>query len=490
MRSRLPLIFAALLAATGSTPGRASNPPNIVFIMTDDHAVSALGCYGNKLVRTPVLDRLAAEGVRFTRSFVTNSLCAPSRASVLTSTYSHINGIRGNSEAKDAIEHIDRSLPTYPQLLQKAGYATAIVGKWHLSDEPVGFDYSCVLPGQGLYFDPDFIENGKKRQIPGYATDITTDLALAWLKKQNAGKPFCLVLQHKAPHRPFLPPPRHAQLYSDREIPYPSTFDDDYATRKLAADAEDMRFEVSLEGDYKDLPEGLPPPAKKRWIFQRFVKDYYGAIAAVDESVGRVVAYLEQQRLLENTVIVYTTDNGFFVGDHGWYDKRFMYEPSIRVPMIVRAPGGVKGRTVDAMTLNIDVAPTLLDYAGLAPPASMQGRSLRTLVEGTVPPDWRKSIYYTYYDNSWAELVGKGPVARSDPSFQFLTPHRVGPHRGIRTVTHKLIEYYSDHGYWELFDLAQDPDELKNLYGQPGTERITGDLKQELSRLRNQYRDL
>lgn len=489
MKSRF-LVLAAILAAASEAVGLGATPPNIVFIMTDDHAVSALGCYGNKLVRTPVLDRLAAEGVRFDRSFVTNSLCAPSRASVLTSTYSHLNGIRGNSEAKDAIEHIDRSLATYPQLLQQAGYATAIVGKWHLSDEPVGFDYSCVLPGQGLYFDPDFIENGKPRKIPGYATDLTTDLALVWLKKQSAGKPFCLVFQHKAPHRPFLPPPRLAQLYADRELPYPPTFDDNYATRKLAAEAEDMRFDLSLEGDYKDLPPGLAPAAKKRWLFQRFAKDYYAAIAAVDESVGRVVAYLEQQKLLENTVIVYTTDNGFFVGEHGWYDKRFMYEPSLRVPMIVRAPGGRKGTAVDAMTLNLDIAPTLLDYAGIAPPASMQGRSLRRLVEGTVPADWRQSIYYAYYENSWAQLAGKGPEARSDPSFQFLTPHRVGPHRGVRTATHKLIEYYSDPGYWELFDLGRDPNELNNLYGQPGTERITAELKQELSRLRSQYRDL
>jgi arylsulfatase A-like enzyme len=421
---------------------------------------------------------------------VTNSLCAPSRAAVLTSTYSHINGIRGNSESKDAIEHIDRSLPTYPQLLQNAGYATAIVGKWHLSDEPVGFEYSCVLPGQGLYFEPDFIENGKKRKISGYATDVTTDLAIDWLMKQSDAKPFCLVLQHKAPHRPFLPPRRYTKLYERREIPYPATFDDDYATRRVAAAARDMRFEISLEGDYHDIPPGLEPKAKKRWIYQRFVKDYYGAIAAVDDSVGRVVAHLEQRKLLDNTVIVYTSDNGFFVGDHGWYDKRFMYEPSLRVPMIVRAPGGAKGTTVDAMTLNIDVAPTLLDYAEVTPPPSMQGRSMRGLVTGMVPSDWRKSVYYAYYENSWALLAGKGRAARSDPSFQFLTPHRVGPHRGIRTATHKLIEYYSDDGYWELFDLRQDPNELKNLYGKPGTGNITTELKQELMRLRRQYRDL
>jgi arylsulfatase A-like enzyme len=257
----------------------------------------------------------------------------------------------------------------------------------------------------------------------------------------------------------------------------------------VAAAAEDMRFDISLEGDYQDMPPGLDLPSKKRWIYQRFVKDYYGAIAAVDDNVGRVMSWLEQQDLLDNTVIVYTSDNGFFVGDHGWYDKRFMYEPSLRVPTIVRAPGGTRGRTVDVMTLNIDVAPTLLDYAGVTVPATMQGRSMRPLVEGTVPADWRKAVYYAYYENSWALLAGKGQVARSDPSFQFLTPHRVGPHRGIRTGTHKLIEYYSDGGYWELFDLLQDPNELSNIYGKPGTERITAGLKQELFRLRRQFRD-
>src|SRR4051812_13067713 len=330
------LVYLAGLLGFTVAAHAAQSRPNIVFIMTDDHAASAVGAYGNKLVRTPTLDRLAAEGVRFDRSFVTNSLCAPSRASVLTSTYSHRNGVRGNSEAADAIEHIDRTLPTFPELLHKAGYTTAIVGKWHLADPPVGFDYSCILPGQGLYFDPDFIENGTTKKIPGYATDITTELALTWLNGRDASRPFCLVLQHKAPHRPFQPPPRFAHLYDQRDIPYPATFDDNYATRKVAAEAEDMRFDISLAGDYPELPKNLNAAEKKRWIYQRFMKDYYGAIAAVDESVGRVVQWLEDQKQLENTVIVYTTDNGFFAGDHGWYDKRYMYEPSLRVPLIVR----------------------------------------------------------------------------------------------------------------------------------------------------------
>jgi arylsulfatase A-like enzyme len=480
-------VWLAIVAGVNATFGAVPRP-NLVFIMTDDHAVSALGCYGNRLVSTPHLDRLAADGMRFDRACVTNSLCAPSRSTVLTGTYSHINGVRGNSEATNAIERLDRSLPTFPQLLRDAGYTTAIVGKWHLADPPVGFDYACVLPGQGLYFDPEFIENGTRRKIPGYATDIATDLALDWLQRRDAARPFCLLLQHKAPHRPFLPPPRHADRHARQEIPFPSTFEDDYATRAVAAEAADMRIEESLAGDYPELPKNLSAAEKKRWIYQRFVKDYYGAIAGVDDSVGRVLGYLEENQLLGNTVVIYTSDNGFFVGDHGWYDKRYMYEPSLRVPLIIRAPGGARGQT-DALTVNIDVAPTLLDYAGVSAPRVMQGRSLRALVEGRKPADWRSSIYYAYYENSWALLVGRGREVLTDPSFQYLTPHRVGPHRGVRTATHKLIEYYSDPIYWELFDLTRDPQELRNLYGTPGTERLTAELKAELSRLRKEFRD-
>ncbi|MBM3726986.1 MAG: sulfatase [Acidobacteria bacterium] len=482
-RKALAALTAASLAC--SRPRR----PNILFVMTDDHAVGHVGCYGNKLVRTPNMDRLAAEGVRFDASFVTNSLCAPSRASVLTGAYSHINGIRGNSESKDNIEKFATGMATYPQLLRKAGYRTGIVGKWHLNQDPQGFDFWCVLPGQGLYFDPEFIDNGKRRKITGYATDITTDLAIEFLKQQPAEKPFCLVYQHKAPHRPFLPAPRHANLYEGTELPYPATFDDDYATRRVAREAEDMRFDISLAGDYKDLPAKLSPEARKKWIYQRFVKDYYGAIAGVDENLGRVLKQLEDSGQLDNTLIIYTSDNGFFVGDHGWYDKRFMYEPSIRVPMIVRAPGGRRGATSGRITLNIDIAPTILDYAGVEAPGAMQGRSLRPLIEGREPADWRQSMYYTYYEDSW-RLAGKGLEARSDPGFQFFTPHRIGPHRGVRTATHKLIHYYAEGDQWELFDLARDPNELRNLYGEPGTEAVTGTLKAELERLRAYYKDV
>ena len=476
--------------------GRAAKRPNVLFVMTDDHATSALGCYGNPLVRTPVLDRLASEGVRFTNAFCTNSLCAPGRAATITGTYSHRNRILGNSEMKGQEEHLDQSLPTFPRILQANGYRTALVGKWHMSDDPRGFDYWCVLPGQGVYFDPELIENGQRKKFTGYASDVTTDLALRFLEQAGSdragdGKPWCLVYQHKAPHRPFLPPPRHAKLYDGVELPYPATFDDDYATRKVAAAAEDMRFDLSLEPDYKkEIPKGLSAAAKKRWIYQRFVKDYYGAIAGVDDNLGRVLDHLRKTNQYDNTLVVYTTDNGFFVGEHGWYDKRFMYEPSLRIPLLVRPPGGIpSGRTTEAFALNIDYASTILDYTACPIPAEMQGRSLRPVLESPTPPaDWPTSIYYAYYENSWA-LAGKGKEAMSDPSFAFFTPHRIGPHRGVRTRTHKLIHYYSEGEYWELFDLVQDPNELNNLYGDPAVGALTGELKAEMTRLRRQYSD-
>lgn len=481
--------LAAGAGALASCARGGARRPNILYIMTDDQTAGEMSCAGNRILKTPNMDRLANEGVRFANCFVTNSLCAPSRATALTGCYSHINGVRGNSEAKDAPkELINPAITTYPQLLQKAGYNTAVIGKWHLSDDPEGFNYSCILPGQGEYFDPDFIENGTRKKFHGYSTDITTELALDFLEK-NTNSPFLLVYQHKAPHRPFKPAPRHAKLYDDIELPYPATFDDDYATRRLAKEAQDMRFDISLAGDYKDLPEGLSPEARKKWIFQRFVKDHYRATYGVDENLGRVLEFLDENRLAEDTLIIYTSDNGYFLGEHGWYDKRFMYEPSLRIPLLVRYPRlGVRGRVPEQMVQNIDFAPTILDFAGVPIPATMQGRSLRPLLEGKPPADWRRSIYYTYFENSWV-LHGKGREAMSDPGFAYFTAHRVSPHRGVRTGRHKLIQYYSEGDYWELFDLQTDPNELKNIYGDPAYASVTADLKQELTRLRQQYKD-
>ncbi len=286
-RDSLKAIAGATLASSACSRGKRR--PNILYIMTDDHVPAAMSCYGNKILRTPNLDRLAAEGFRFNNCFVTNSLCAPGRASVLTGCLSNIHHIYGNSEGRDTIEKMTAGIPTYPKLLQKAGYRTGIVGKWHLSDPPDGFDYSCVLPGQGVYFDPDLIEQGTRKKFPGYCTDVTTELALNYLKNAGSEKPWLLVYQHKAPHRPFKPAPRHAKLFSDIELPYPETFNDDYATRRLAKEAEDMRFDISLPPDYPDLPKDLSAADRKNWIYQRFVKDYYGAVVGVDENLARVL---------------------------------------------------------------------------------------------------------------------------------------------------------------------------------------------------------
>lgn len=481
---------AAGAMAASSACSRRPRRPNILYIMTDDHVPAAMSCYGNKILHTPNLDRLANEGFRFNNCFVTNSLCAPGRATVLTGCLSNIHHIYGNSEGRDAIEKMTPGIPTYPKLLQQAGYHTGIVGKWHLSDEPAGFDYWCVLPGQGVYFNPEFIEQGTRKKFPGYCTDVTTDLALNYLKSAGTEKPWLLVYQHKAPHRPFKPAPRHANLFSNIELPYPATFNDDYATRRLAREAEDMRFDISLAPDYPDLPKNLSAADRKKWIYQRFVKDYYGAVAGVDENLARVLKYLDDTKQAEDTLILYSSDNGFFLGDHGWYDKRFMYEPSLRVPLLARYPRlGTPGKAIDHMVQNIDFAPTMLDFAGVPVPETMQGRSFRPILEGQAPADWRRSVYYAYYENSWL-LRGKSKEEMSDPSFQFFTPHRVSPHRGVRTGRYKLIQYYSEGDYWELFDLQNDPNELNNIYGASAMAGVTADLKKELARLRAQYKDV
>ena len=486
-RRRALQSFAGGAAAFLTRCGGSSAPrPNILLVMTDDQQHSQMSCAGHPLLQTPSMDRLASEGARFANAYCTNSLCAPGRASVLTGCYSHVHGIRGNSEKADAVEELDPSLPTFPQLLQQAGYRTGLMGKWHLRQQPRGFDEWKVLPGQGVYFDPDFIANGETSKESGYATDITTDFALDFLRRGGEG-PFCLLYQHKAPHRPFTPAPRHADMFADIDWPKPSTYDDDYATRRVAAEARDMRFEVSLEGDYADLPPGLSPDQKREWIYQRFAKDHHRAVYGVDEGLGRVLDYLDTSGLAEDTLVLYTTDNGYFIGEHGWYDKRFMYEPALRVPLLVRyprlvAPAQVEGRPA----LNVDIAPTLLDFAGIDVPDQMQGRSLRPLLEGSPPDDWRESILYSYYENSWAfrEMARE---QMTDPSFQYWTPHRVSPHRGVRTDRYKLIEYYGEGDYWELFDLQEDPGELRNLYAEPGHADLVQELQSELVRLRDHY---
>ena len=487
-RNALKTLGGAALAA-GCSQGPQHPRPNILFVMTDDQTYQQMSCAGHPILQTPNIDRLANEGARFDRAFCTNSLCAPARASILTGCLSHVHGIRGNSEKADEVEKLDQSLPTFPKLLQQAGYRTGLMGKWHLREDPVGFDDWKVLAGQGVYFDPDFIHEGETRKESGYCTDVTTDFALDFLRKHEGTDPFCLVYQHKAPHRPFTPAPRHAKLFDDIEWPYPETYNDDYATRRIAKEAEDMRFEVSIAGDYDDIPSGLNSQERRDWIFQRFVKDHHRAVVGVDENLGRVLEYLDATGMAEDTLIVYTTDNGYFLGEHGWYDKRFMYEPSHRIPLLVRYPRLVSPGIVPAgMAMNIDIAPTILDFAGVEIPEQMQGRSLKEVLEGDPPEDWRQSVFYSYYENSWA-FRNMARDQMTDPSFQFWTAHRVGPNRGIRTDRYKLIEYYSEQDYWELFDLQEDPNELNNLYGQGGYADIAEKLTSELRGDQEHYGD-
>ncbi len=483
-------IISLSCAPTGPRDEEASPTarPNILFVMTDDHTHHQMSLTGNPLIETPNMDRLAAEGIWFKNAFCTNSLCAPARATILTGCLSNVNGIMGNSEAKDRIEQLDPTLPTFPILLQAAGYQTGIVGKWHLPHDPRGFDYSCILPGQGLYFDPDMIENGERKQFKGYVTDIVTDKALDYLNTLDTEKPFCLVYQHKGPHRPFTPAPRHEALYQDQDFPYPETFDDDYATRLVAGKAADMKFEQSIARDYGDIFGDMTEDEKKRWIYQRFVKDHYRSVKSIDEGLGRVLDFLDETGVADNTLVIYTTDNGFYLGEHGWYDKRFMYEPSLRIPFLLRYPDAVNaGQVEEGMIMNIDVAPTILDFAGIDVPESMQGESLKPLLNGSAP-QWRDHIYYSYYENTWAMRVLE-QAELSDPSFNFFTAHRIGPHRGIRGERYKLIEYYSENDYWEFFDLEEDPNELRNVYDDPKHADRIREMTRQLRETQRSYRD-
>ncbi|HEV8606693.1 MAG TPA: sulfatase [Tepidisphaeraceae bacterium] len=459
--SILPAITSSLLAADPAAR------TNILYIMTDDHAAHALSCYGSRINKTPNLDRIATGGMRFENCFVTNALCGPSRATLLTGKYSHMNGFRDNK----ADARFDGSQVTFPKLLQKAGYQTGVIGKWHLGSDPTGFDLWSIMPGQGRYIDPVFLENGQRKVIKGYATDVITDKALDFLRTRPAEKPFCLLYHHKAPHREWTPDAKHAQLYEDQDIPLPETFDDDYKDRASAAAKQEMTVERHLTAtDLKQpIPPGLEGAALKKWKYQRYIKDYLRCIASVDDNVGRVLDYLETSGLAENTIVVYTSDNGFFLGDHGWFDKRFMYEESMRVPLMVRYPGKiVAGSVSKELVINADFAPTILDFAGVQIPQEMQGRSLAPILAGKPPPDWRKSVYYHYYE--------------------FPQPHHVHPHYGVRTDRYKLIHYYTLKE-WELFDLQKDPHELKSVYDDPAYAQVRQDMTKELNRLRAELKD-
>ena len=553
-RSRLliSLTGAAATAAAVSCGGDAQKqsvrrPLNVVYIMCDDHSYQTISAYDRRFMQTPNIDRLADEGARFTNSFVANSLSGPSRACMLTGKHSHKNGFTNNENGI-----FDGSQQTLPKLLGAGGYQTAMVGKWHLVSEPVGFDYWDILTGQGDYYNPVFIRNGERLVREGYCTDITTDVAFEWLDSRDREKPFCLFLHYKAPHRSWMPDLQDLGAFDEVVFPLPETFYDDYATREAAALQEmsiikDMNLVYDLkmadrEGEIhtpdrpnlerygrdlyrRDLPPGelipgrmnaaqqaawdayydpiiakfkeekLEGKALHEWKYQRYMRDYCSVIRSVDRNVGRVYKYLEDNGLLENTVIIYTSDQGFYMGEHGYFDKRFMYEESFRTPLLVRMPGGkpvkaAPGRTrvlgadfghrsndIDELVQNIDYAPSILDMAGLAIPEDIQGESFLPLLLGQKPSGvpttegkgWRKSLYYHYYE--------------------YPAEHSVRRHYGVRTERYSLMHFYNDIDEWELFDLEKDPLQLKNIYGEPGTEKVTGELRKELIRLQTLYDD-
>jgi arylsulfatase A-like enzyme len=461
------LAAALVLAAGTASPVRAAARPNILFIMSDDHAAHAISAYGSRVNETPHIDRLAREGMRLDDVFVTNSICTPSRASILTGQYSHRNGV-------PVFNRFDSARTTVATLLQKAGYHTAMIGKWHLGSDPAGFDHWEILPGQGAYDDPVlYTASGEKQYTGRYVTDVITDLAIEALKTRPAEKPFFMMVHHKAPHRPWQPDARHRAEFAGRWIPEPETLWDSYATRTEALHENHQRIADDLTPrDLKgEPPAGLSAEALTRWKYQRFMQDYLATIQSVDDNVGRLLDYLDRSGLARNTIVVYTSDQGFFLGDHGLFDKRFMYEPSLRMPFLIRWPGVIiAGSHSEAMALNVDFAPTFLEAAGVAVPADMQGRSLVPILRGAgrAPADWRTSMYYRYYH---------------DPG-----DHDTRAHYGVRTTTHKLIHFWKKD-QWELFDLVHDPAELHNLYGQPGQEERTRTLKAELLRLKAAVRD-
>lgn len=487
MCGRTAAAAAWLLLATAAA--RGGDRPNILVFFSDDHAYQAISAYGDprRLVETPNIDRIAREGMRFDRCLVPNSICGPSRAALLTGTYSHRNGFYNNTNSR-----FDGTQETFPKRLQAAGYQTALVGKWHLVSDPTGFDHWHILPGQGAYYNPPMIRDGQRVSHEGYVSDIITDLALDWLEGRDRDRPFLLMVQHKAPHRSWEPALRHLGHDGDLDYALPPTFLDDYAGRGLAVRDQDMTIDRTMTAqDLKLVPParltpdqrrvwdayydprnealrkaGLTGEALLRWKYNRYLHDYLGCIKAVDESVGQVLDYLDAHGLADDTIVVYASDQGFYLGEHGWFDKRWIFEESLRTPLLVRWPGRVPAASVNAdLTSVIDLAPTFLEAAGVAVPEGVQGRSLLPILTGATPADWRKSFYYEYYE--------------------YPEPHHVRPHYGVVTDRYKLVRFDGpDVDYWELYDRVTDPHELRSVADDPAYADVRRDLERELQRLR------
>lgn len=478
----------------------AQQQPNIIIIVSDDHAFQSIGAYGSKLMKTPAIDRIAKEGVRFDKGYVTNSICGPSRAVILTGKYSHKNGFKDNENSK-----FDGSQDSFVKQLRNGGYQTAWIGKWHLETTPQGFDHWQVLPDQGQYYNPDFLmQDGSKKRYDGYVTNVVEDVAEEWLDKRDQSKPFCLVIGHKATHRVWLPDTTDMGMFDKVTFPLPHNFYDDYKTRE-AAKIQDMSIAKTMvmgydlkmfgstaaadrEGSVKRMnpaqrakfdayyqpieadlkAKNLSGNALTEWKYQHYMRDYLSTAASLDRNIGRTLDYLDKQGLTKNTIVIYMSDQGFYLGEHGWFDKRFIYEESFRTPMVMRYPGVIKPGSVSKdFVMNLDIAPTMLDAAGIAIPKDIQGKSMLPQLKDKKVAG-RKVMFYHYYENG---------------------EHSVSPHFGIRDSRYKLIRFYKRVNSWELFDLKTDPNELNNLYGKPGYEKVTAQMKKELDQQIANYED-
>ena len=515
---KLFVVGAIISGIASCKPQEAVKPdrPNIIFIMSDDHAYQAISAYDNKLIETPNIDRIAKMGMLFTNASVTNSICAPSRATILTGKHSHMNGKIDNHFP------FDTTNVTFPQLFQDAGYQTAMFGKLHFGNNPKGFDQFKILPGQGSYYNPDFItKNEGNIQVEGYVTDIITDMTLEWLDKERKKEdPFLLFYLHKAPHRSWLMAERHLEEFTSKTFPEPATLFDDYSGRTSpAAEAEmSILHHMSWAGDHKISPEAMDEIGLKeigydkpryansferftpeqrasfekaykpieeelkkkypsmseedlmRWKYQRYMQDYLGTIKSVDENVGRLLDYLEANNMMENTIIVYTSDQGFYLGEHGWFDKRFVYDESFKTPLLVAWPGKVEaGSKSDELVQNLDFAQTFLEAAGIPAPSDMQGESIIPILTGNTEKWTRDAVYYHYYE--------------------YPAEHMVNRHYAIVTKDYKLIHYYYVEDQWEMIDRKNDPMELRNVYEDPAYAEIRADLHNRLDALREKYKD-